>query len=161
MSGFGSQPFGSSPYGLGTPSTAPSVGGVVLRDAFTGESTGSRKIDPFTGDYSVDAHGRILGMSDTQQLVLMAVRTDKGSSAMRSLGHSLRSIERITTNFTRRVDAELRAAVQHIVNRGLIAVLETSVELVRPGVALARLRWRDLAAGVEQETLIGDQRSEF
>ena len=80
---------------------------------------------------------------------------------MRSLGHEIRSIDRITSNFVRRVDSTLRMAVQHIVNRGLIEVVSVDVEVVRPGVALARLRWRDLSSGVEDETLIGEQSSEF
>jgi hypothetical protein len=159
MSGFGSQPFGSSPYGIGTPAVAPELGGSILRDEANGLSTGSRKIDPRTRDYVLDANGRILGMSDTKQLVLLAVSTDKGSSAMRELGQVLRSIDRITTNFSRRVDSTLRAAVQHLVNRRLIEVVGSEVQVLRSGVAFARFRWRDLTTGREEETFIEASRS--
>lgn len=147
MSGFGSQPFGSSPYGIGTPAVASELGGSLLRDETTGQSWGSRKIDPVTKDYVLDDNGRILGMSDGHQLVLLAVSTTKGSSAMRQLGQDIKSIDRITNNFVRRVDTTLRAAVQHLVDKELIEVLDVTVDVVRPGVTLARLRWRDLASG--------------
>jgi len=159
MSGFGSQPFGSTPYGLGTPAVAAELGGKVLRNEQNGESTGSRRIDPVTGDYVLDDNGRILGMDDVKHLVFMAVATDKGSSAMRQLGHELRRIDRITSNFTRRVDSTLRAAVQHLVNRELIEVVGTEVQVIRPGVAFARLRWRDLETGLEDETIVDALRS--
>jgi hypothetical protein len=152
MSGFGSQPFGTGPYGLGTPATATSIGGSILRDTTTGESLGSRQIDPLTKDYVLDDNGRLLGMSDVKQLVLIAVSTTKGSSAMRELGHELRSIDRITANFAARVRNTLLAAVQHIVDRRLIEVLDVVVELVRPGVAKVRLRWRDVSTQNEETT---------
>ena len=153
MSGVGSVPFGSSAFGLCPPMGAPAVGGAPTADPTTGLPTGARKIDPRTKDY-VLVNGSIAGMSAVRQFVLLAVSTTKGSSAMRSLGQELASIDRISGNFVRRVDTTLRAAVQHIVNRGLIVVVETKVELVRPGVARARLRWRDLSTGLEDETLV-------
>ena len=154
--------YGVQPYGIGTPAPVTAATGIALKDPVEGQQQGSRKINPATGDYVLDTTSmRIQGMSDTKQLVLLAVNTTKGSSAMRSLGHEIRSIDRITSNFVRRVDSTLRMAVQHIVNRGLIEVVSVDVEVVRPGVALARLRWRDLSSGVEDETLIGEQSSEF
>ena len=154
MSGFGSQPFGSSPYGIGTPATAPEDGGALLRDVDTGQTRGSRKVDPFTRDYVVDTNGRLVGMGNTKQLVLLAVSTKQGSAAMRQLGQTLRDIDRISPNFQRRVDHALRDAVQHLVNSNLIEVVGTEVEVLRPGVAFARLRWRDVETGLEDEELI-------
>lgn len=155
MSGFGSQPFGASPYGIGTPATAPAQGGKILRDTSNGFSTGSRKIDPLTKDYVLDDYGRLVGMGDLHQLVFLAVSTTKGSSAMRSLGQDLRRIERISSNFQRRVDTTLRAALQSLVNARRIEVISTSVEIIRPGVVRTRLRWRDLETGRENEIPIG------
>lgn len=154
MSGFGSQPAGSSPYGIGTPAVATGLGGKILRDSSTGRSTGSRALDPTTKTYLLDSNGRILGMDDLQHLVLMAVSTEKGSSAMRELGHELRKIERITSNFQQRVASTLTAAVQHLVRRKLITVVGVSVQLVRPGVAKAILEWRDTATGETRLTEI-------
>lgn len=157
MSGFGSQSFGSAPYGLGTPAAAPDLGGKALTHPDTGEQTGSRHIDPATKDYALDDYGRIAGMSNVHQLVLLAVSTKKGSAAMRQLGNELMNIQRITTNFARRADSELRRAVQHLVDRRLIEIVGTSVDIVGPGVARARLLWRDLTDfdGEIQETATG------
>lgn len=154
-SGLGSQGFGSTPYGLGTPAVAPSQGGAIFRDASTGLSTGSRMIDPVTKDYVFDSNGRILGMPDVHQLVLLAVSTRKGSSAMRELGQELERIPRITANTARRVDSTLRASVQHLVDQGLITVTGTTVETGDARIR-AVLLWRDLTA-----TIDADQRTEI
>lgn len=154
MSGFGSQPFGSSPYGIGTPATAPEQGGALLRDTATGQTQGSRKIDPFTRDYVLDENGRLLGVGNIKQLVQLAVSTTRGTAAMRRLGQTLREIDRVSPNFQRRVDHALREAVQHLVNDDLIEVVGTEVEILRPGVAFARLRWRDLETNTEDEELV-------
>jgi hypothetical protein len=151
---------GTQPYGSGTPTVAQDGGSVTLKNAVSGEQDGSRRLDPFTRDYVLDSTtGRVKGMSDTQQLVYLAVCTDKGTSSMRSLGQELRLIERITSNFARRVDSTLRTAVQHLVDRKLIEVAGTQVDIVRPGVARVLLQWRDLASGNEEETLIAAQHS--
>ncbi len=145
--------FGVGPYGYGTPAaTAMTSGGQILKDSSSGASQGSRQIDPLTKDYVLSSTGRIAGMSNTKQLVYMAVLTTKGSAAMRSLGQEIMLIERITSNFVRRVDTTLRAAVQHLVDREFIEVIGTEVAIVRPGVAKARFRWRDTASGEEDET---------
>lgn len=145
MSGFGSQPFGSSPYGIGTPAVAEASGGKILRNASTGKSTGSLLIE--NGNYVFDDNGRLLGMDDVKQLVYLAVRTTKGSSAMRELGQTLRKIDRITSNIERRVDATLREAVKHLVDKQLVEVTSVTVEHVREGVVIARMAWRNLLTG--------------
>ncbi len=151
-SGLGTQPFGISPYGIGTPITAPVPGGEILRHVVTGEACGGRRIE--RGDYVFDEYGRPSGMPNAHQLVLLAVSTAKGSSAMIELGHNIRSIERITSNIVYQVSTTVRAAVAHIVERGLIEVVDVVVEQVRPGTVRARLRWRDLSSGVASETEI-------
>lgn len=154
MSGFGTQSYGTSPYGVGTPAVATPLGGSVLRNPYTSKATGSRYIDPGGKDYVLDANGRILGMDDVQQLVLMAVSTTKGSSAMRTLGHELQQIDRITPNFARRADRTLRAAVQHLVDRKMISVVGTSVTVGRPGFGQVSITWRDLSTNTENETRV-------
>jgi hypothetical protein len=98
-------------------------------------------------------------MSDTQQLIYLAVSTTKGTSAMNALGQELMLIDRITSNFARRVDTTLRAAVQHLVDRGLIEVTGSQIDLVRPGVAKILLKWRDVASGKDDATNVPIQRS--
>ena len=95
MSGFGSQPYGRSPYGIGTPALATPTGGSVLRDETTGISQGSRRLNPSTRDYDIDEYGRALGANNVRAMVELALSTDLGSSAMVELGHLLRTIDRI------------------------------------------------------------------
>lgn len=152
--------YGRQPYGVGTPAVLQDTGGKVLSNPYYGNREGSRKIDPRTRDYVLDSTtGRILGMTNPQQLVYLAVSTTRGSSAVQALGHELGKIDRISANFTRRVDGALRAAVQHIVDRGLIEVVAIEVQVLRPGQGFARLRWRDTATGHEEETLVGEAHS--
>lgn len=157
MAGFGSQPFGSTPYGLGQ-ATVPDVqGGRVYRDPLTGNALGARKIDPRTRDYVMDEHGRYVGMSSTLQLVQIALSTEKASSAMRELGHELGTIETITSNIQRRVETTLTEAISHITARGLIEVLGVEMfkagpdDGLNPGAVHARFRFRDLTTGEEEQ----------
>lgn len=155
MSGFGSTACGSSPYGLATPVTAPQFEGSILRDEFSGETRGSRRIDSYTKDYVLDANGRILGMNDTQQLVLLAVSTTKGSAAMRDLGQALSRIERITSNTESLIRSELHSALQSLIDAGRIEFQGIDVDFVRPGVVHVHVLWRDVSTGVLQATAVG------
>lgn len=153
MPGFSNQAYGQSPYGIGQPADDDPNGGGPLRDQFTGQTTGSRRIDPRSRDYVLSEFGRIRGMSDTQQLVLLAVSTERGSSAVRELGHQLRTIKLITANFERQVDSILRAALEHLVSRSMIEIKSILVERQpTPGRAYARVVWRDTATGRDDQT---------
>lgn len=148
------------PYGSGTSSAAPVAGGGLLINKSTNESTGSRFIDPRTKDYVLDANGKALGMNDVAQLVHVAVSTDRGSSAVRNLGQELARIDRISPNFARRVSDTLVGCVQHLVDLGLIEVVDIFVDTVKyvPGRAYARLVWRDLtvnSSDADQTTPVG------
>lgn len=154
MPGIGNSPFGTVPFGVGAPTAAASQGGKPLTNPSTGVSTGSRFLDPKTGDYVVDGFGRISGMDDLRQLVLLRVKTTQGASTVAALGNTLRSIDRITSNIERRIDAILRSAVRDIVDGGLIEVVSVTANVVRPGVVLAQLRWRSVATGLEDSASI-------
>lgn len=155
MTGIGGSALGTSSYGLGTPDVAPGGGGKIFRDPATGLTVGSRRIDPETKDYSIDDYGRILGMNNTQQLVLLAVSTSKGSSAMRSLGQELRKIDRITSNFKTRVESTLRSCLQFLVDRGVVEFVGIEVELLGQGVARVHMSWRDLTTNNVETVVIG------
>lgn len=151
MAGFGRMGFGGSPYGIRQPPDTDPNGGVILRDPATNQSSGSRKIDPRSRDYVVDAYGRWVGMNNTQQLVLIAASTKYGSSAMRSLGQQLSAIDRITDDFAQRVEVELRRALAHLTGPKIIEI--RSVKITRtlvPGQAYGTLLWKDLQSGQEQ-----------
>ena len=146
MNGFGAMPLGGSPFGLAEVDRGEGLGGAVLRDPATGESTGSRRIDPTKRDYVLDEHGRALGMHDIQQLVFLAVATAKGSSAMVSLGQTLSTIQVIDAGIERSVAGVLTEALAHLTGPRLISILGISVVRLRPGAIVTRLRWRDLTA---------------
>lgn len=151
MPGFGTEPFGSAPYGLGTPATAAPIEGAIFADPVTGETHGGRLIDPKTKDY-VYKDGRAVGMGNVKQRVLLAVSTEKGSSAMRELGHTLKRIERISANILYEVRAILLAAVRHIVAEGLMEVVNITVQKGGTGQVFARMQWRDLSTGADETT---------
>ncbi len=136
-------------------------GGVFLRDAATGESHSARYIDPVTRDYVMDEYGRLLGMSYVRQCVQLAVHTERGSAAVQSMGHRLRSLQRITSGFENVVFNVLTEAVAPLVRQGLIAVVGFTAYRVGDGenglprgAIYGRFVWRDLAIGKNFEELI-------
>jgi|GEM_PF-6634426 len=142
MSGFGAQPFGSSSFGLGTPSSAPAPSGAVLRNPDTGAQTGSRRIDPLTRDYVVDSvTGRSLAMGDVQQMVYLAIANIDFSE-----------FDVIADDFERRMRLTLEGALADLVRRKLVAIVSVETSQLHPGAARPRLRWRDLSADIERTT---------
>lgn len=161
MSGAGKQAAGTSSSGFGTSTAATEFGGAFLRDDKTGRVLGARKIDPRSLDYQLDANGRALGMRDVRQMVQLALHTEYNSSAVRGFGHKLRSIDRITGNFEKRVLDVLTQALQPLIRAGLIEVLGFSEfragdnrNGLPRGAAYGRLRWRDLTTRKEREEFL-------
>jgi hypothetical protein len=149
MSGFGSQGFGSTPYGIGSPVGSSARGGTILRDEKTGMPQGSRRLNPATRDYSIDSNGRALGANNVRALVELALATVRGSSAMVALGQTIGSIDRIGASFRYRIRDAVAGAVKHLTDRGLIEIQRTAVEDISPGKVLVRVFWRDLTTGEE------------
>lgn len=151
MPGAGLQSAGTSSAGYGTSEEATAPGGAILRDEKTGKSHSARKIDPRTGRYEIDQYGRLLGMNHVRQAVQVSLLTEVNTSAVRGLGHRLKSLQRITPNFERAVLAILTEAVQPLVARGYIEVVgfkefqkgDGKNGMQRGGV-YGRFLWRDL-----------------
>jgi hypothetical protein len=154
MAGYGIQPAGTSPAGLGTPALAAPNAGAALTDPNTGAQTGGRLIDTRTRDYVADANGRLAGMSNVPQLVYLAIATVKSSSAVRDLGMQPQGSV-VTSNIQAVVLNMLRDAVNDLVSAGLVQVLGLEQFRVGPdGVLLAgatygHFRYRDLTTGLE------------
>lgn len=159
MAGFGIQPAGTTPAGLGTPALATPNVGSALVDPRTGTQTGSRLIDTRTKDYVVDANGRLSGMGNVPQLVYLAVQTTKSSSAIQDLGRRPMG-EVVAANIQALVLNNLRDAVSDLVVAGLIEVL--GLEQFRvgpdgvllPGATYGHFRYRDLTTGLESNVQI-------
>lgn len=149
MSGFGSSSAGTFVFGFGSPGTATAITGKAHDDG-TGTQTGSRKIDEGTRQYAFDSNGRVLGMSDARQLVLMRIATVRQSSVVGTLGQGLSSIQEMGDDFEQRVDIVLRSALADIVANGTIAVVAVTVQRIPSAAvnqskgALINLKWRDL-----------------
>lgn len=148
MSGIGLQGAGTTSAGFGSPSRGSEEGGVILRDTATGASFGGRQINPKTGDYVMDANGRLLGMDNIQQLMQLAVM---------NAAPALMEIDRLNDAFPRAATAILTVACEPIVRQGLVEVI--GVQEVRQGVrgglrqgqAIYRFAWRDLTTNLEHE----------
>ena len=156
--GFGSQGFGSTPYGIGTPTPATAPSGGLLRDPTTGRTMDARRIDPSIRDYALDTSaGRILGMSATKHNVIIAVHTELNSSAMRGLGQELRKLDRVTSNFQRRLEATITSCLKHLIDRQLVRVLGITTfragakDGLQPGQTYGRLSFVDLTTGEEHK----------
>ena len=150
MAGVGLQPAGLSPGGVGTPSTAQANAGVPLRDAINSGSLAGRLIDPYTRQYVFDANGRSLGMSETRQLVHLAVTMSRGKSAVKDLGNEMSSIDKITETFVQRVQSVYQNALADLVARRLISIVAIEVTPNvngSPTRAFVLLKWTDLTTG--------------
>lgn len=151
MAGFGLQPAGTSSAGFGSPTRGAEEGGVILRDEATGASFGGRKIDPRTGDYVLDNNGRLLGMQNVQQRVMLLVL---------DAGPDLAAIDKLTEGFERAATAILTAKLEPLVREGVIQVLGVrDVRMgtaggLKPGQAIYKLFWRDLSTNIEHRTEI-------
>jgi hypothetical protein len=161
MAGAGLQKAGTTSAGLGEYAPVAADAGAFLRDERTGKSLGARKIDPNTRDYVLDDNGRILGLDYVKHAVQMSVHTERGTAAVNTMGHRLRSLDRITPNFERRVLAVLTEALQPLIALGYIEVLGFAAfkagddrnGLAR-GAVYGRLRWRDLTTGQEHKEFV-------
>lgn len=153
MSGFGNQPFGSTPYSIGAPAVVDGSPGTILRAAETGQSEGSRYINPTTRDFEIDEHGRMRGQRNVRHLVQMAIQTAKKSSAMRELGLDTDDLEVITGDTEKRLTRALEEAVAHLVSANLIVSLGVTRYRAGPsdgliaGRVYTRYNWRDVATG--------------
>jgi hypothetical protein len=151
------------PAGIGQPAPYVAPGGSVFRNvdnASPNAQLDARKIDPVTRQYDFDANGRVVGQTTTQQLVLLAFSTVAGTSAMTTLGQTLRRIQVIGPDIVRQVTTILTAAVQPYIDQKLLAILSISVVGrtgngpggLPTGGIVASVRWRDLVKNTDQTT---------
>jgi hypothetical protein len=121
ITGFATTPFGTTHYGTGypgDPGTVPSV-----------RTDGVRFLDPVTGNYTIDAAtGQFRQISRVMQQVLLAVRTAKGSSAVRTFGYS--GPRKMGTSFEADVDSAIRLSLRHLTDEQKAMVI-TKLEVER------------------------------
>lgn len=142
--GFGLAPFGSSIFGYGSPALAnPNIGKALATTTGVGEV---RFINPKTKDYEMDpATGKLLGGTDTQQLVYLALVTVSNSSAVQSLGQGISKIKLITSNLQRQVENEVQLALRSLIIKNIISLDSVTVDRDRNNAVIIVVAWTDLA----------------
>lgn len=153
MAGFGTQPLGVGPFGVGTPAAASEFGGKPQNDE-SGVSQSTRFIDPKTRQFVFDANGQALGMGAVQQMVQIIASTQLGSSSVRGLGNRAHQIEDAGDSLETEIRACWTDAYAAMVRDQLIEIL--AIDVTRFGNAggeigaKTRMRYRDLTSGIER-----------
>lgn len=142
---------GLTPYGFGTPEPGDENLGKPTVDPTTLKSTGIRLIQK--GDY-VYQNGRPVGMSRAQQEVLLATSTDRGTSSVRSLGNTLKTIDRVTESFERLCEATMREALSGSVSRGVIQIKSITVVKSENKPAYIRISWFDVESQIDRTSVV-------
>lgn len=126
MTGIGSFPIGSTPFGFGmlVHAAVPAV------PAPSPYATVAPRLDPASRTLVVE-NGNLVMADGVEQRVLLRLATDKGSAAVVALGNELRKIDRITDNLHKRVDTAVREALADMVTSNEIEIDKVTVEVVR------------------------------
>lgn len=149
MSGAGTVAAGTAPFGVGTPVTTTGRTGNIFPDQVTGATKECRYVDPRTRTWVFDANGRACGMTVAQQMVLVAILTERGTAAWP--GGLERSHGVIGADFAQQREAGVRRALQHLTDGGVIAIDAVVVDpSARP--VLTSVRWRDLLNATTERT---------
>jgi len=147
--GAGLAPAGTSYAGYGTPDPGAVPNNSTLPDTVTGLPRGGRYINPQTGSYQFTADGRLQGMANVNQLVLLAATTKIGSSVLPKLGQNLAGIQEQQGDFQRQCATAVANALSDLVRSKLVELLSVTVQQAPgnpDGVAIF-FQWRDLTAG--------------
>lgn len=134
--GFGLSALGFAPFGLGDVDTAPAPATDNLIDA-KGVQQSARAIDAATGQYVLNADGRMQGMPRVEQLVLLRVR------AMTLPAGD------VTPNLTAKIAIMMQTGLADLVQQGFIAILGVVPFAEQPTRIRAALKYRDLTTGKE------------
>lgn len=136
--GFGTAPMGVAPYGTGTPISGSDNAGKPLSDS-TGKQFGGRYIDPSTRDFVFDSNGRLTGMPNVTQLVLLAI------------GGIKFDILNIGSDTAQIMSDKLTTALNPIVTKNLLKIQKIDV-MIQGSKIKTTLAWKDLTTGNDRVT---------
>ena len=143
--GAGLCPAGFSPAGYGLIDTAVAPGPTALPDPRTGVSDGGRYINQSTGDYVFTSDGRLLGMPNVYQLVLIALENTIDFSRLQEKG----------PNFPKVVRTIIQNALADLVTKKMIQIRKIVVQSgqpnMNPDATIAIVNWVDLTTGLAGE----------
>ena len=158
--GTGIAPFGTSPFGFGAPAEANPNVGKAYNTAQNTQGTG-RFINPETRDYQFDANtGRLIGQNSAQQMVYLALVTEKGSSAVLGLGEDYTLIKTVSPDIQALVETSVKNALKSLTDRKIITLDQVILNLVKnkrtdPNRLMRiSVRWTDLNNNTSFETII-------
>lgn len=136
--GFGTDPLGTSPFGIGTP---------VAAQPLPEGPAGSRYLDPLVGDYRVGQLGQLGQMPPVRQRVLLALRTLRGSSTVLP-GFGLVLPRKLDEKAEANVRNAVLAALRRMTDVERVLRVESVVAQKHPGGRLAVLvAFSDLTTG--------------
>jgi hypothetical protein len=142
--GAGLYPAGLFPAGYGQPATAPFSPTAPLPDPMTGLSRTGRLVNQTTGDYVMQADGRLQGMPTVEQLVLLAIlRIDTSD------------LQEKTPNFRNVLSGRVENALASLIQAKQVQIRQLVVLSPNQDAALALLDWVDLTTGAPVQTPIG------
>ena len=155
--GAGIAPAGTQPAGYGTPDAAAVPNSATLPDTVTGLPRGGRYIHPQTGSYQFTADGRLQGMANVNQLVLLRSSTVQGSSVLHWLGQRFSQIQEQQPDFQRRAATAVSSMLADLIQTKQVALLGVTVQPTpgNPDGAAIFFQWRDLTTGIETTTQYG------
>lgn len=155
--GAGGCPAGAAAAGYGVPDAANVPNNAILPRPIDGLPQTGRALDPTTKAYTFTADGRIVGMPTVQQLVQLAITTDRGSSCVPTLGQTLRLIKEKGSNYAQQVTAAITTAVADLVNNKMVQIVSIDVQQFagNPNAAIATFKWIDVSTGQQNTTTIG------
>jgi len=145
--GAGFSAAGFCPAGFGDIVTAPAPATDNLIDS-KGIQQSARIIDPVTKDYVLNATGRVQGTTRMRQLVQLRIMTALNSSSIANFGMTQTSGDRSIV-IDRRTQANLAAAVDDLVQAGMIQIVTNTVRSDLPSRDRVLFVWRDLTTGQE------------
>jgi hypothetical protein len=155
--GAGFAPAGTSSAGYGVPDAATVPNNSVLPDLRTGLPQTGRFINPATGDYVFTADGRLLGMDTVPQLVLLAMMTTLGSSAIPTLGQTYTQIQEKSRDFQQQMATAITSALADLIKRKFVKVNSITVQQPpsNPDAGMVLFQWTDLTTGLSYKNTVG------
>lgn len=154
MIGLGWAPMGTSLVGLGSVDVAtistPQV--LIKPDGTQGDAPALTLNDDGLLDYVVSDSGQKIGADSIGTMVLLALRTTRGSSALLDFGLDLSALRARNANATQAADTAVRSALSDLISKRLIAIVSISFQPVDSSSGVIRLVWIDLTTQTKQTT---------
>lgn len=155
--GTGVSPAGAAAAGYGVPDAASVPNNAILPAAITGFPQTGRYLNPQTGDYQFTSDGRLMGMDTVPQLVTIALKTIRGSSAIPTLGQTFSQIQEKGPSFLAQMTAACNMALADLVKRNMVQIKRVFTQEYpsNPDAGVVWLKWTDLTTDLEHSNTVG------